>query len=143
MDDTVARYDPVEAIVEISQATDVDMRTVSQILEGEFDYMGCLGMLEEDGMDEEHRQEIALLKHGNEDLLDASEGEYELGAALLFIQRNRGIDQDTIATVLQANHRFMEARGLLDEDWGEPGPSLERPSNKPEPRDPPAKSRER
>lgn len=142
MDDTVARYDPVEAIVEISQATDVDMRTVAQILEGEFDYLGCLGLLEEDGMDEEHLQEIDFLKRGNEDILDVSEGEYELGAALLFIQRNRGIDKETIATVLRANQRFMEDRGFLDEDWGDSALPPEPASQASAPPNPPPKSRE-
>ncbi|NTU60020.1 MAG: hypothetical protein HGA98_03050 [Deltaproteobacteria bacterium] len=118
MDDTVARYDPLEAIVEISQSTDLDMRTVAQVLEGEFDYMGCLGLLDEGGMDEEQRQEIDSLKRANEDILGVTDGEYEAGAAVLFIQRNRGIDKETIGRVLQANFRYMDERGFLDEDWG-------------------------
>lgn len=122
MDDTVARYDPVEAIVEIAQATEVDMKTVAQVLEGEFDYMGCLGLLDEEGMDDASRQEIEALKRENSDILGASDGEYETDTAVLFIQRNRGIDKETIATVLRANYRFMDERGFLDEDWGNPAP---------------------
>jgi len=143
MDDTVARYDPVEAIVEISQSTDVDMRTVAQILEGEFDYMGCLGLLDEDGMDDEHRQEIDSLKRGNEDILQVSDGEYETEAAVLFIQRNRGIDKETITTVLKANFRYMDERGFLDEDWGEQEASVGRPSVAPPDKGPAAKTRDR
>ncbi|MBI5015769.1 MAG: hypothetical protein HZB55_09810 [Deltaproteobacteria bacterium] len=122
MDDTVARYDPVEAILEIAQATDVDMKTVAQVLEGEFDYMGCLGLLDEEGMDDASRQEIETLKRENVDILEVSEGEYETDAAVLFIQRNRGIDKETIGRILQANYRFMDERGFLDEEWGESEP---------------------
>jgi hypothetical protein len=144
MNDTVARYDPLEASVEIAEATDMEMKTVAQILEGEFDYMACLGLLEEEGMDEEHRQEVDSLKRVNEDILDASEGEYETEAAVLFIQRNRGIDKETIARVLEANYRFMEERGFLDENWGTEAPAeAPSPSRSPSLPDGLLKNRER
>ena len=34
MDDTIARYDPLEAVTRIAEATGEDERTVAQILEG-------------------------------------------------------------------------------------------------------------
>lgn len=146
MDDTIALYDPVEAIAEISEATQVDPRTVAQILEGEFDYLGCLGLLDETTMDAEQRQEIDSLRRGNEDILSITEGEYEPEAAVLFIQRNRGIDKETIGRVLQANFRFMDERGFLSEDWGEKAsaPSADRPSDsEPAPAAPAVKTRAR
>ncbi|MDW7711004.1 MAG: hypothetical protein SCH98_11045 [Deferrisomatales bacterium] len=118
-EDTVARYDPLEAVIEISEATGVDVRTVAAILEGELDYLGCLGLLEEGEVDEAGRAELDALKRSSADLLEASDGEYHLDAAVSFIQRNRGIDKDTIERVVDANYRFMEERGFLDEDWGE------------------------
>jgi hypothetical protein len=133
MDDTVARYDPVEAILEIADATEVDLKTVAQVLEGEFDYMGCLGLLDEEGMDEAARQEIEVLKRENTDILETSEGEYETDAAVLFIQRNRGIDKETIGRVLEANYRFMDERGFLDENWGEPESPRPLDGSRPEP----------
>jgi hypothetical protein len=143
MDDTVARYDPVEAILEIANATDMDMKTVAQVLEGEFDYMGCLGLLDEEGMDDSSRQEIESLKRENADILEASEGEYETDAAVLFIQRNRGIDKESIARILQANYRFMDERGFLDEEWGESEPDEVRDPAKPDPARPGAKVQSR
>ena len=119
LDDTVARYDPMEAIDQITRATGIEPRTVANILEGEFDYMGCMGLLDEEGMDETARQQIEALRGENGDILEASEGEYETGAAVLFIQRNRGIDKETIARVLEANYRYLDERGFLDEEWGE------------------------
>jgi hypothetical protein len=119
LDDTVARYDPMEAIEQICELTGVEPKTVANVLEGEFDYMGCIGLLDEDGMDETARQEIEGLKRDNVDILEASEGEYETGAAVFFIQRNRGIDKDTITRVLEANYRYLDERGFLDEEWGE------------------------
>lgn len=119
LNDTVARYDPLEAIQQISRSTGFEAKIVANVLEGEFDYMGCIGLLDEEGMDETARQEIEGLKRDNTDIVEASEGEYETGAAVLFIQRNRGIDKETIARVLEANYRFLDERGFLDEDWGE------------------------
>ncbi|GAB4285306.1 MAG: hypothetical protein Kow0092_39410 [Deferrisomatales bacterium] len=119
LDDTVARYDPMEALEQISEATGLDPRVVADVLEGEIDYLGCLGLLDEAGMDEAARQEIEELRRENADILDATEGEYDAAAAAAFIQRNRGVDKDTIARVLEANYRFMDERGFLDEDWGE------------------------
>lgn len=119
LDDTVARYDPMEAIEQISHATGIEAKTVANVLEGEFDYMGCVGLLDEDGMDETARQEIEALRRENADILEAGEGEYETGVAVLFIQRNRGIDKETVARVLEANYRFLSERGFLDEEWGE------------------------
>lgn len=119
LDDAVARYDPLEAVVEIADATGLDVKTVAAVLEAEFDYLGCLGLLDEGGLDEEGRGELESLKRSNLDLLDASDGQYDHGAAVSFIQRNRGIDKDVIERVVEANYRFMEARGFLDEEWGE------------------------
>jgi hypothetical protein len=119
MSDTIARYDPMEAIEQICRATRLDPKTVAHVLEGEFDYMACLGLIGESALDETDRADVERLKRENADILEASEGEYETGAAVLFIQRNRGIDQDTIARVLEANFRFLDERGFLDEDWGE------------------------
>jgi hypothetical protein len=121
MSDTVARYDPAEAVEQIAAATGVDLKTVVQVLETEFDYMACLGLVEESDLDETDRAELEALKRKSVDILEASEGEYETGAAVLFIQRHRGIDQETIARVLEANYRFLDERGFLDEGWGENG----------------------
>jgi len=119
IDDTVARYDPLEAVAQISEATGVDIRTVALVLEGELDYLACLGLLDDSEIDDDARGEIAELRRANADVIEASEGEYTTEAAVSFIQRNRGIDKQTIAGVLDANYRFMEERGFLDEDWGE------------------------
>jgi len=119
LDDTVARYDPLEAVIEIADATGVDVRTVATILEGEMDYLGCLGLLDETDVDEAGQAELEGLKRANGDLLEASDGEYHLDAAVSFIQRNRGIEKELIERVVEANYRFMEERGFLDEEWGE------------------------
>lgn len=119
LDDTIARYDPLEAVMQISDSTGVDVRTVATVLEGEMDYLGCLGLLDESDVDEASRAELDGLKRANADLLEASDGEYHLEAAISFIQRNRGIEKDTIERVVEANYRFMEERGFLDEEWGE------------------------
>jgi hypothetical protein len=119
LDDVVARYDAIEAVIEIARATGVDVKTVTLILEGEMDYLACLGLLDDSDVDEAGRQEIEGLRKANADLLEASEGEYDLQAAVSFIQRNRGIERETIESVVEANYRFMEERGFLDEDWGE------------------------
>ena len=119
IDDTVARYDPLEAVAQISEATGVDIKTVALVLEGELDYLACLGLLDDSEIDEDARREIAELRGANADVIEASEGEYSSEAAASFIQRNRGIDKQTIGQVLDANYRFMEERGFLDEDWGE------------------------
>ncbi len=118
LEDTIARYDPLEAVIAISEETGVDVRTVATVLEGEMDYLGCLGLLDESDVDEAGRAELEALKRGNTDLLEASDGEYHLDAAVSFIQRNRGIDKETIEKVVDANYRFMEERGFLDEEWG-------------------------
>lgn len=119
MDDTVARYDPLEAVVEIAEATGVEPKTVALVLEGEIDYLACLGLLDDAEMDEASRQEVDDLRRDNRDILETSEGEYDTDAAAAFIQRNRGIEKELIAAVLDANYRFMDERGFLDEDWGE------------------------
>ncbi|MBI5444753.1 MAG: hypothetical protein HY900_26505 [Deltaproteobacteria bacterium] len=119
MNDTVARYDPMEAVEQICQATLIDPKTVAHVLEGEFDYMACLGLVEESDMDETDRSDLERLKRENADIVDASDGEYDTGAAVLFIQRNRGIDQETIARILEANFHFLDERGFLDGNWGE------------------------
>jgi hypothetical protein len=118
LDDTVARYDPLEAVNQIAEATGVDARTVAQVLEGEIDYLACLGLLDETDMDEAAHLEVEGLRRDNADLLDASEGEYDTVSAAVFIQRNRGIEKEVIARVLEANYRFMDERGFLDEEWG-------------------------
>ena len=119
LDDAVARYDPLEAVVEIADATGVDVKTVATVLEAEFDYLGCLGLLDDADLDDEGQAELEFLKRSNADLLDASEGQYDQDAAVSFIQRNRGIEKEVIERVVAANYRFMEERGFLDEDWGE------------------------
>ena len=119
LDDAVARYDPLEAVVEIADATGVDVKTVATVLEAEFDYLGCLGLLDYADLDEEGQAELEFLKRSNADLLDASEGQYDQEAAVSFIQRNRGIEKEVIERIVAANYRFMEERGFLDEDWGE------------------------
>jgi hypothetical protein len=119
IDDTVARYDPLEAVSQISEATGVDVKTVAQVLEGELDYMACLGLIDDSEIDDDARKEISELRGANADVIEASEGEYATEAAISFIQRNRGIDKQTITRVLDANYQFMEERGFLDEDWGE------------------------
>jgi len=118
-DDTVARYDPMEAVIEIAEATGLDVKTVALVLEGEMDYLACIGLLDDSGADEGARHEIEALARANADLVEASEGEYDVEAAVSFIQRNRGIDKETIERVVEANYRFMEERGFLDEGWGE------------------------
>ncbi len=117
--DTVARYDPLEALFDISGATGVDARTVALVLEGEMDYLGCLGLLDERELDEATLHQVRELRRENSDLVAGSEGEYDLGVAASFVQRNRGIDRETVVQVLRANHRFMDERGFLDEEWGE------------------------
>lgn len=119
MDDTVARYDPLEAVIEIAEATGVDPKTVALVLEGEIDYLACLGLLDDSDMDEAAHQEVAELQRENQDILASSEGEYDTDAAVSFIQRNRGIEKEVIAAVLDSNYRFMDERGFLDEEWGE------------------------
>jgi len=119
LDDTVARYDPMEAVIEIAGATGVDVKTVALILEGEMDYLACLGLLDDSEVDDAGHHEIAALSKANADLLEASEGEYDQDVAVSFIQRNRGIERETIERVVDANFRFMEERGFLEEDWGE------------------------
>lgn len=125
LSDTVARYDPMEAIEQICRATELEPKIVAHVLEGEFDYMACVGLVDEAGMDETDRAELSGLKRENGDIVEASEGEYDLGAAVLFIQRNWGIDQDTIARVLEANYQFLDEQGFLDEEWGEDESELE------------------
>ena len=119
LDDTVARYDPMEAVSQITQMTGLDVKTVALVLEGEIDYMGCLGLLDESELDEDAKSELSALRRENADVIEASDGEYDADLAASFIQRNRGIDKETIARVLDANYRFMEERGFLDEEWGE------------------------
>ncbi|HSH69142.1 MAG TPA: hypothetical protein VK997_04435 [Deferrisomatales bacterium] len=118
MDDTVARYDPLEAVMQIVDVTGEDERTVAQVLEGEIDFLGCLGLIDEEALDDAARQEIGSLRHENADLLDFTEGEYDTDVAVSFIQRNRGITKEVIARILAANYAFMDERGLLDDDWG-------------------------
>ncbi len=118
MDDTVARYDPLEAVMQIADVTGEDERTVAQVLEGEIDFLGCLGLIDEEVLDDTSRQEISALCHENADLIDFTEGEYDTDVAVSFIQRNRGITKEVIACILAANYAFMEERGLLDDEWG-------------------------
>lgn len=118
LDDTVARYDPLEAVAQIAEATGEDVRTVANVLEGEIDYLGCLGLLDETELDDAGRTEIEALRRENEDILDVTDREYDMEAAVSFIQRNRGIDKETITRVLEANYQFMDERGFLDEEWG-------------------------
>lgn len=118
MDDSLARYDPLEAVDKIAEATGVDERTVANILESEAQYLGCIGMLDETELEDDEREEISVLRNENADLLGLNDGEYDLDAAASFIQRNRGIDRETINWVLEANFRFMDERGFLDEEWG-------------------------
>lgn len=119
MDDTIARYDPVEALLQISELTGFDLKTVAQVLEAEMDYLGCLGLLDERELDAAAAMEISNLKQENADLVEDSDGEYDLGSAASFIQRNRGVDRDTILKILAANHQFMDERGFLSEEWGD------------------------
>jgi hypothetical protein len=119
MDDTIARYDPLEAVTQIAEVTGEDERIVAQILEGEMDFLGCLGLIEEGALDEAAQQEISALYHDNVDLIEFSEGEYDTDVAVAFIQRNRGISKEVVAKVLAANYAFMDERGFLDDDWGE------------------------
>lgn len=119
IDDTLARYDPMEAVAQITETTGLDVKTVTLILEGELDYLGCLGLLDDAEMDEANRSDISELRRANADVVEASAGEYNPDLAVSFIQRNRGIDKETIARVLEANYRYMDERGFLDEDWGE------------------------
>ena len=118
MDDTVARYDPLEAVMQIADVTGEDERTVAQVLEGEIDFLGCLGLIDEEVLDDTARQEIGALCHENADLIDFTEGEYDTDVAVSFIQRNRGITKEVIARILAANYAFMDERGLLDDEWG-------------------------
>jgi hypothetical protein len=118
MDDTVAHYDPLEAVMQIAQVTGEDERTVAQVLEGEIDFLGCLGLIDVGVLDDTSRQDIGALCNENADLLEFSEGEYDTDLAVLFIQRNRGIPKAVIARILAANYAFMDERGLLDDDWG-------------------------
>ena len=60
MDDTVARYDPLEAVMQIADVTGEDERTVAQVLEGEIDFLGCLGVLAEDIHDDRHARQAIL-----------------------------------------------------------------------------------
>ena len=119
LDDTIARYDPMEAVIDIAGATGVDVKTVALVLEGEMDYLACLGLLDDSEVDEAGRHEIETLSKANVDLVEISEGEYDPEVVVSFIQRNRGIDKETIERVVEANLRFMEERGFLDEDWGD------------------------
>ena len=116
-DDTVARYDLLEALEEIAATTVIDLDLVARVLEGEIDYLGCLGVLDDQGLDDASRRELDALREENADLFALSDGEYDPDVAVAFIQRNRGVDKDTIAGVLEANYRFMDRRGLLDEGW--------------------------
>ncbi len=118
LDDTVARYDPLEAVAQIADATGEDLKTVASVLEGEIDYLGCLGLLDETELDDAARSEIEGLRRENEDILDVTDREYDMEAAVSFIQRNRGIEKETITRVLEANYQFMDERGFLDEEWG-------------------------
>ena len=119
LDDTVARYDPLEAVMQIADTTGDDERVVAQVLEGELDFLGCLGLIDATAMDEESQQEIHALCHDNADLVEFSDGEYDTDIAVSFIQRNRGIGKEVIARILAANYAFMDERGFLDDDWGE------------------------
>jgi len=125
MDDSLARYDPLEAVDKIAEATGVDERTVAQILESEAQYLGCIGLLDEADLEDDEREEINALRQENADIIDSSDGEYDIEAASSFIQRTRGIERETISWVLEANFRFMDERGFLDEDWGSPLPEKE------------------
>ncbi len=116
-DDAVAVYDPLEAVEDIAGSTGIDARTVADVLEGEMDYLGCLGVFDASLLDEPARQALEQMKDENADLLASSDGEYDLDAAVSFIQRNRGIERDTIVQVLRANLEYMERHALLDEDW--------------------------
>ncbi len=116
-DDTVARYDLLEALEEIAATTGIDLDLVARVLEGEIDYLGCLGVLDDQGLDDASRRELDALREENADLFALSDGEYDPDVAVAFIQRNRGVDKDTITGVLEANYRFMDRRGLLDEGW--------------------------
>lgn len=118
MDDTVARYDPLEAVLQIADVTGTDERIVAQVLEGEIDFLGCLGLIDEGALDDTSRQELGALCQENADLLEFAEGEYDTDVAVSFIQRNRGIAKAVIARILAANYTFMDERGLLDDDWG-------------------------
>ena len=118
MDDTVARYDPLEAVMQIAAVTGEDERTVAQVLEGEIDFLGCLGLIDQGALDEATRQELGALYQENTDLIEYADGEYDTNVAAAFIQRNRGIDKGVIARILAANYAFMDERGLLDDDWG-------------------------
>ncbi len=131
LDDTVARYDPFAALEDIAVRTGLDLKVIAQVLEGELDYLGCLGLLNGEIMDEATRREFEELRRENEDLLDRNPDGYDMDVAVSFIQRNRGIERDVIARVLQANMEFMERQGLLDEEWEEdwtsPSPAKPRP----------------
>lgn len=118
MDDTVARYDPLEAVLQIAAVTGEEERTVAQVLEGEIDFLGCLGLIDQGVLDDATRQELSALYQENSDLIAYAEGEYDTNVAVAFIQRNRGIDKEVIARILAANYAFMDERGLLDDEWG-------------------------
>ncbi|RMG97223.1 MAG: hypothetical protein D6708_01695, partial [Candidatus Dadabacteria bacterium] len=119
MDDTVARYDPFAALEDIAVRTGLDLKVIAAVLEGELDYLGCLGLLNGETADEATRREWEELRQENEDLLDRNPDEYDMDVAISFIQRNRGIERDVIARVLEANLAFMERQGLLDDGWEE------------------------
>ncbi|WP_025323776.1 hypothetical protein [Deferrisoma camini] len=131
LDDTVARYDPFAALEDIAVRTGLDLKDIAQVLEGELDYLGCLGLLNGEVMDEATRREFEELRRENEDLLDRNPDGYDMDVAVSFIQRNRGIERDVILRVLQANMEFMERQGLLDEEWEEDWTSP--PTTKPRP----------
>ncbi len=116
-DDAVAVYDPLEAVEDIAGSTGIDARTVADVLEGELDYLGCLGVFDPSFLDEPARDVLEQMKDENADLLASSDGEYDMDAAVSFIQRNRGIERETIVQVLRANLEYMERHALLDEDW--------------------------
>ncbi len=116
-DDAVAIYDPLEAVEDIAGSTGIDPRTVADVLEGELDYLGCLGVFDTALLDEPARDALEQMRDENADLLASSDGEYDLDAAVSFIQRNRGISRHTIVRVLRANLEYIERHGLLDEDW--------------------------
>jgi len=118
MDDTVARYDPLEAVMQIAEVTGEEERTVAQVLEGEIDFLGCLGLIDQGVLDDVTRQELGALYQENTDLIEYAEGAYDTNVAVAFIQRNRGIDKEVIARILAANYAFMDERGLLDDEWG-------------------------
>lgn len=127
LDDTVARYDPFAALEDIAVRTGLDLKDIAQVLEGELDYLGCLGLLNGEVMDEATRREFEELRRENEDLLDRNPDGYDMDVAVSFIQRNRGIERDVIIRVLQANMEFMERQGLLDEEWEEDWTSPPKP----------------